>query len=160
MSYADAVTKEAAWLNVTNDSLPVLTAAGWDRVDAYPVSYGRAMKRLEVWRERYEETRESNGRRLVTHHLVVEVHWPNTRSADVSQNQWTAVDTAVNVVLTRIRGLAGDKTHGGRFLAVGEEAQGSTAITVEWDDPYITEGPAQSNIRGRIRYTADEEITA
>jgi hypothetical protein len=160
VSFADAVTREAAWLNTTTDGLPVLpTSAGgpWDVIQAYlPRSPNQQKTQIYVLRRRGATTRFSQQRRIATYSFHLSLVWPvgaTTTSTNIAETEQQAFDNAIALLVGRIEGTVNDKTHGGRFLSVAEAPHG-TGIDVEWGDP------AQSLLDGRliasVTYMADD----
>nr|MDA8323338.1 hypothetical protein [Actinomycetota bacterium] len=81
--------------------------------------------------------------------------WPvRQATAGSAEAEQRAMDAAVDLLIQRIRGPLGDKTHGGRFLSVGEDL-GKPAPTVTWDDPEHTI-PATKSLRALVTYHADD----
>jgi len=87
--------------------------------------------------------------------LVLKPVWPvRAGSADIAEKEQQAFDTAIGYLLQRIRGLFGDKTHGGRFLPVAEvPMEGS--VQVDYDDPEQTI-QATKSLRATVTYWADD----
>lgn len=159
MSYADAVAREVAWLNADLSALPVpiptlLKPTGpFDLIKAF----GRSEKArvpgriLFVSRERAPEYRLALQQKFHVHHFRLKIGWPvraTTQETDLSN-----LDTALELLLTRIRGPIGDKTHGGRFLSVAEgEDSGTPEIDVIWDEPELVDENNRSIVF--VRYLA------
>jgi hypothetical protein len=155
---SDAVTREAAWLAQSYDSLPALlkSAGGqWDVVQAYWPGDGRAseLSGIYVTRTRVDDDHPSAWRYKPRHTFRLKLIWPVTAGSSAEAEQ-QSFDNAVGDLLTRIRGPLGDKTHGGRFLSVAEvPMQGSVSIVFE--DPETTI-QAANELRAIVTYYADD----
>lgn len=159
MSTADAVDREVAWLQTSGDGLPaLLVSAGgpWDNVQAYqPRTPGKRASNLYVLRRGIHEKRFANVRRMPTYEFVLKAVWPLSSGQGIAEADQRAFDAAVDLVLTRIGGLVGDKSHGGRFLSVAENPE---YVNVRFADPEQTLGA--SEFHAEITYYADDtEIT-
>jgi hypothetical protein len=158
LSTADACTKEAAWLSTSGDGLPALLAkAGgpFEVVQAYrPRTPARRKHgQLYVLRRRIRETRFANQRRMAHHSFFLDIVWPLQSGSGNAETEQAALDAAVELVLLRIGGYPGDKTHGGRFLAVAENPR---EVDVTFHDPATTlTGDAE--LRAEITYNADDQ---
>lgn len=159
MSTADAVSREAAWLSITDDSLPALLApAGgpWDVVQPWwPGARERTQAHgIYVLARTIADERVSNQRIRSQYDLILTCVWPVKGAggnAPLAEGEQQALADATDLVLQRIRGPVGDKTHGGRFLSVGEVRH--PVVTLE--DPAITI-PANRVLRQSIIYAADD----
>lgn len=159
MSTADAVDREVAWLTSSGDSLPALLEAvggPWDNVQAYrPRTPGKRASNIYVLRRQIHEKRFANVRRMATYEFVLKLVWPMSSGQGIAEAEQRAFDAAVDLVLTRIGGLLGDKSHGGRFLSVAENPE---YVNVRFVDPEQTLGV--SEFHAEITYFADDaEIT-
>ncbi|MFE4867730.1 hypothetical protein [Streptomyces sp. NPDC056682] len=159
MSTADAVDREVAWLTSTGDGLPaLLVSAGgpWDNVQAYqPRTPGKRASNLYVLRRGIHEKRFANVRRMASYEFVLKLIWPLSSGQGIAEADQRAFDAAVDLVLTRIGGPVGDKSHGGRFLSVAENPE---YVNVRFTDPEQTLGVAE--FHAEITYFADDtEIT-
>jgi uncharacterized protein YkuJ len=85
--------------------------------------------------------------------FTLHLFWPMTNGQGSAETEQLNFEQAIDLVLARIEGFPGDKTHGGRFMAVGEPG-----ITVNYDD---VEQAMQTRIfRASISYSADDmELT-
>jgi hypothetical protein len=160
MSLADAVQREAAWLNVYGDGLPALTKANggpFDVVQAYaPRTPASRQTQLYVLRRRFPTSRFSQQRRLATHHFQVTITWPigqGTTGVAIAEAEQQNLDNALALVIQRLEGFVGDKSHGGRFMSVGEAPNGSQFM-VEFGDPLV--GIAGGFLTATVTYTADD----
>lgn len=159
MSTADACDREAAWLATSGDGLPALLASfggPFDVVQAYqPRTPGRRQKNLFVVRRNLRERRFAHPRRMPTYEFVLKLWWPLSSGSGSAEDDQRAFDAAVDLVLQRIGGFVGDKSHGGRFLSVAEDP---AEVDVRFDDPEQTIPNAE--FRAEISYFADDtEIT-
>jgi len=92
----------------------------------------------------------------VRYTFVLTAIWPVlTPTPPVAESEQRAFDAAIGLVLQRIRGPLGDKSHGGRFLSVGE-VPGQASALVEYEDPEQSI-PAQKSLRATFTYHADEK---
>jgi hypothetical protein len=155
------VTREAAWLITSGDGLPaLLKAAGgsWDIIQAYATrSPAQQKTQLYVMRRRLQTARFANTRRLPTYHFHLAAVWPIGATAagpQIAELEQAAFDAALDLLIQRIEGWPGDKSHGGRFLSVAEAPTGST-IDVEVGDP--VQGIASGQLTAAITYSADDQ---
>lgn len=160
MSTSDAVDRETAWLTTSGDGLPaLLTQNGgpWGSIQAYqPRTPGRRNTYVVVLRRQIHDKRFANVRRMPSYEFVLKLTWPLTSGQGRAEDDQRAFDAAVDLLLTRIDGFVGDKTHGGRFRSVAENP---AYVTVKFDDPEQSMTP-QSEFRAEITYMADDfEIT-
>ncbi|AIG81254.1 Hypothetical protein AJAP_42415 (plasmid) [Amycolatopsis japonica] len=135
---SDAIKREAAWLTSSGDGLPALL-----QVDGGPFKVVQArMPRTPPTRAaglyllpgNYTDDRWANQRKLATYSFRAAIYWPlgtTTVTANIAELEQDALDDAIGLVVERVRGLLGDHTHGGRFLAVAE-APARTEITVHY----------------------------
>lgn len=163
MSTADAVDREAAWLATVTDSLPALpeTAGGpWQVIQAYWPGARMAGQKTGIYvlRTQLEDARHGSQRIRPAYEFRLQLVWPvRLATAGNAEAEQRALDAAVDLLLQRIRGPLGDKTHGGRFLSVGEDL-GKPAPAVAWDDPEQTI-PAGKSLRATVTYHADDYET-
>ena len=166
MSTADAVTREAAWLNTaTADGLPILPAAAggkWKVVQAYWPGARLATQQTAIYVQRSDlvDARFGDQRIQPQYGFTLKLVWPvRTSSAPVAETEAQAFDNAIDDLVQRVRGPLGDKTHGGRFLSVGEVPPGVWP-TVRFDDPEVTI-PRDKALRAVMTYRADDlDVTA
>jgi hypothetical protein len=151
---ADAVDREAAWLTQV-DTLPALPAESggpFRVVQAYmPRTPETRVPALYVTRSEIDDDRESNVRLVPKYDFVLRINWPVDLGSGQGEASQRNLDAAVQLVLQRIRGLPGDKSHGGRFQSVGENPR---RVRVVYDDP--EKGLADAALTARILYSADE----
>jgi len=177
---SDAVTREAAWLAQSYDSLPALlksVGGHWDVVQAYWPGDGldRGKSGIYVTRARVDEDHPSAWRYRPRHIFRLKLIWPiamgtspaeaerppaeagpsltetELSRAEIEQQNF---DNAIGDLLVRIRGPQGDKTHGGRFLSVAEVPTDGS-VSVVFDDPEITISKA-NQLRATVTYYADD----
>jgi hypothetical protein len=94
-------------------------------------------------------------RKRLTHRLQLRIKWPlETAGATVVDLQ-AAADTLVTALLTRIRDVGGNKTHGGAFSWVAEAVAGvgQSGVQVAYMD-------AEQCLRQKIPWQADLTYTA
>lgn len=157
----DAVTREATWLAVHGDGLPaLLTTNGgpWDVVQAYlPRTPANRKSQLYVLRRRFMTERMDQQRRLATYTFHLACMWPvggTTVGTNIAEAEQAAFDAAIDLVRQRVEGFVGDKSHGGRFLSVGESPNG-TKFDVEYGDPAQTMSGG-AFLEASITYVADD----
>lgn len=161
--FSDAVDREAAWLTQV-DTLPALlkTAGGpfqivqarWPRV---PATRKTALYVLRSPGEAHHVDRYASQRSLLRTTFLLRLMWPLSNGQGSGENEQLLFEQAIDKVITRIEGLLGDKTHGGRFLSVAEDGRG---ITVSDYDPAQALPNGDGIFRASITYTADDpEIT-
>lgn len=157
MSTATVETREAAWLSTTTDSLPVLIAPGgpWEVLQAFdPVAHRRTQETtILVIAARVSDQRVSNQRIRPQYEITLDVTWPVRNPAPpIAEGEMQRLKNAVDLVLQRIRGPVGDKTHGGRFLSVAEVP---AMATVTYADAAATI-PAGKYVACTISYKIDD----
>jgi len=145
MSTSDAVQREANWLAAVTAGLPALLASNggpWDVVQAYwPRTPNYNLNGIYVTRHRLQDVRISNQRKRPAHAFRLKLFWrigSTTTAASLAEAEQQAFDTAIDLLLQRIRGYLGDKTHGGQFLSVGETPGREPEISVDFDPPETT----------------------
>lgn len=155
-----AVTRETAWLTTSGDGLPALqaTAGGpWDNVQAYysRTPYGE-QRTIYVLRHRTQQKRFANQRTMHTYPFRLILWWPLLALDGSAEEEQAAFDVAIDMLLQRILGPLGNKTHGGRFLSV---AEGPALVDVDYTDPETT--IPLGGLRAEVTYSADDvEINA
>lgn len=163
MATPTAVQREAAWLATSGDGLPgLLTGAGgpFDVVQGYwPRTPQYRKAALYVTRAGYQDMRFGAHRKIRRHNLLVRVLWPlgsTTVGTQMWETEQAALDSAVHQVLQRIVAFDMDKTHGGRFMSVGE-APDAQPIQVRFSDPArATGGGGRVELTVEITYNADD----
>lgn len=161
MTTADAVSREAAWLGTTAaDGLPILpkSAGGpWDIVQAYWPGNRLATSKAGIYvlRGRLTDPRVSNLRLRPQYAYGLKLWWPiKATVASLAETEQQSFDSAVDLLIQRIRGPVQDKTHGGRFLSVGE-VPGLPYVDVVFDDPEHTI-KQDKTLRASVAYFADD----
>jgi hypothetical protein len=155
-STGDAVAREAAWLAASGDGLPALQAADggpFDIVQPYwPRTAPTNKRALYLVRATIRDQRTANIRTMATYSFVAKLLWPMLSSSGSAEAEQQTFDDAVALLLTRINAPMLDKTHGGRFLSVGENP---AYVEVVFDDPerLLAEGRV---LRAEVRYSADD----
>jgi hypothetical protein len=159
VSTADAVDREVAWLTTSGDGLPaLLTTAGgpFTNIQAYwPRTQGRRNINLYVLRRRLQQHRFANIRTMATHHLTLRIVWPLQSGQGKAEADQRALDAAIDLVLQRVAGFPGDKSHGGRFRSVAEDPE---YVTVNFADPGRSM-PSEAEFWADIEYAADDPET-
>ncbi len=158
MSTSDAVAREVAWLTAV-DTLPsLLTANGgpWDNVQAYWARTPATQQTtIYVLRSSLSDERAANIRIRPAYDFTLKLVWPiRQTTTGIAEGEQQALDDAVDLLLQRIRGPLLDKTHGGRFLSVGEIPR-MPGVHVMFDDPEVTIDAVKS-LRCTVSYSADD----
>lgn len=164
MSTADACAREAAWLATTNDSLPILLASAggpWQNVQAYwPGARTAKMQTgIYVLRRRIVKPRFGGRRIMPGYEFWLKARWPvKTTTSPLAETEQQNFDNAIELLLQRVGGLPGDKTHLGRFLSAGEGLDGTARQgqypVVEYGDPEVT--IPLGLLRAEVFYPADD----
>jgi len=163
-SSATVETREAAWLSTVNDGLPSLPeqyGGPWEVLQAfYTRTPGTQKTQCYVWAGEISDERVANIRIRPTYQITLVMHWPlRQTTSPLAEQEQQAFKDAVDLTLQRIRGPAGDKTHGGAFLTAGEVPR-SPGVHVQFEPPWVTI-QADKELRGQITYYADDfEINA
>jgi hypothetical protein len=157
---ADAVDRETAWLSTFGDGLPALLAddgGPWDTVQAYyPRTPYEERRSIYVLRHRVMQRRFGAQRVMHSYPFRLILWWPILAVDGSAEGEQRAFDVAVDLLLQRLLGPLGDKTHGGRFLSVGEDGR---LVEVDYSDPEHT--VPLGGLRAEVTYTADDrEINA
>jgi hypothetical protein len=157
VSTADAVAREAAWLNTIGDSLPSLPASAggpWEIVQAYQPRTPPANKTaIYVLRGRLLDVRASNQRIRPRYEMRLRLVWPVVvTGTGLLETAQADMDGAVDLLVQRVRGPLGDKTHGQRFLSAGENPR---LVTVQWDPPELAMA-AHKQLTADMLYSVDD----
>jgi hypothetical protein len=157
VSTADAVAREAAWLQASGDGLPALlkTAGGpWDNVQAYwPRTPVTRQMSVYVLRTVLPDLRVSNQRIRPRYEMTLRLVWPvSTSAVPLLETAQANLDAAADLLIQRIRGPLGDKSHGGRFLSAGENPR---RVEARWEDPDMTMSQA-TTLKAAIAYSIDD----
>jgi hypothetical protein len=151
--------REAAWLCVSADALPsLLTADGgpWDIIQAFWRRTPATQKtEIFVMCRQLDDERAANVRIRPGYEITLDLRWPlrqtGTPLAETEQQNYK---TACDLLLQRIRGPVGNKTHGGRFLSAGEVPR-LPGVRIAHEDPRVTI-PDGKELRGTVTYHADD----
>lgn len=161
MSTANAVAREASWLARSGDGLPsLLKDAGgpWTAINAYwPRTPQYRQSTIYVMRSRLRDIRVSNQRKRPEYTFRLKMIWPigsTTTAANIAETEQANFDYAIDLVIERVRGTVGDKTHGGAFLSVGETPGPNPDIVVEYEMPESTVSSAY--LCATMSYAADD----
>lgn len=166
MSTADAVAREAAWLATTGDTLPSLLAADggpWGIVQAYwPRTPNTSKTGIYVLRRVLDDQRFADIQLMPQYEFMLKLVWPvrlagGSGGAGLAETAQQNFDNAIDLLIQRIRGLPGDKTHGGRFLSVGETPRGQYP-SVTFEDPEATISANAIQLRAQVTYRADDFV--
>lgn len=162
MSTADAVSREAAFLSASDDGLPNLLASAspagpWTVVQAYWTRTPRTqVPSIFVTRARIADSRAASQRIRPGYQFRLKLVWPvRQTAAGLLETEQQALDDAVDLLVQRIRGPLGDKSHGGRFLSAGETPGRPPAVSVEFADPEQTMGTAKE-LQATVLYSIDD----
>jgi hypothetical protein len=169
MSSADAVAREAAWLNTTGDGLPSLpSSAGgpWEVIDAYTQGAQTRSQATAIYvtRGQVQQIRVANQRVRPRYPMRLELRWPvrviSPGSSSIAAEEQQNFDDAIELLRQRITGPLGDKSHGGRFLAAAEAARGQVAVDVQYEKAAQTIRQ-DKELRAAVLYFVDDfEINA
>lgn len=163
MPTSDAVQREADWLAITDDALPPLLApAGpWGIVQAYwPRTPNTSKTGIYVLRRVLDDQRFDNVQLMPQYEFMLKLVWPvrlsgGSGGAGLAETAQQNFDDAIDLLIQRIRGLPQDKTHGGRFLSVGEAPRGLYP-SVSFEDPEATISANAIQLRASVTYRADD----
>lgn len=162
---ADACDREAAFLNLTTDGLPILPASAggvWDVIQAYiPRTQATMKKQIWVVRPGFEVERLGEQRSMAAYAIELRLRWPVTLGTGNAEVQQRAFDAAINDVVMRVLGtppgfqggIGMDKTHSGSFLAA---AEGSGRVRVEVTSADEAWKVTPVVYTARIVYTVDD----
>src|ERR1700738_2382904 len=122
MSSADAVAREAAWLNTTSgDTLPFLPASAggpWQVIDPYVQGAQTPTQKTAIYvtRGKVERIRVGNQRIRPRSPMGLELPWPvrviSPGSSSIAATEQQNFDNAIALLEQRITGPLGDKSHG------------------------------------------------
>lgn len=163
MSTDSAVAREAAWLAQTGDGLPSLLSppGPWQNVQPYwPRTPATNQSGIYVTRSRLAAAKPAAQRIRPGYAFRLKMTWPLVGvSAPVFETAQQEFDEAVHLLVIRIVGPLGDKSHGGRFLSAGETPGRPPEVTVEFEDP--EECLARySQLRASATYSVDDYETS
>ena len=152
-------TREAAWLTTSTDSLPSLLAVNggpWDVIQAFwtrtPITQ---QTQCYVMSLAISDERVANIRIRPTYEFTLELHWPVVMTGTpLAEAEQQAFKNAIDLLIQRIRGPLGDKTHGGAFRQRGEVPR-EPGVHVVIEHPGQTV-PASKELRAVVTYFADD----
>jgi hypothetical protein len=161
-----AAAREAAWLCVTGDGLPSLLSEDggpWDVIQAYwpGAHFAKDKHGIYVDARPVDDLRVSNQRVRPRYTLVLSLTWSikaqgatagTSGKAQIAETEQQNLDNAAALLIERIRGPLGDKSHGGRFLSVGENPR---TVTYAKEDASVTI-PQHRALLGTVTYKADD----
>lgn len=156
----DACQREAAWLQTTGDSLPSLLAADggrWDVIQAFwpGAKTPRDKRGIYVTFGRIVDQRVSSMRVRDQYQFRLKLVWAlKTAGTSAAETEQANFALALSDLTGRVRGPFGDKTHGGRFLSVGEVPHGAGWPVIVPEDPERT--LPQRYVAAAFTYTADD----
>lgn len=157
---ADAVAREAAWLQTSGDGLPALLASDggpFEVVQAYwPGSKFRARATgVYVDHGDWSDPKVANVRLRPQYVFTVKVYWPiKATAAPIAETEQQNLDIALELLRQRIDGPEIDKSHGGRFLSVGQVPRGA-ALRFRKEDPEVSL-QRDPTLRASATYYADD----
>jgi len=154
------VTRETAWLRNATDALPSLLAANGGPFGVIQSYWARTphtqVPQLYVTRSGFEDQHPLSQRYRPQHEIVLQIIWPvRQTSSPLAENEQQALDSAIELLIQRIRGPLGDKTHGGSFLSAGQ--------VPESPPPVVRFGDAEQSIdaskalRATVTYRIDDD---
>jgi hypothetical protein len=162
MSTADAVTRETAWLCTSGDGLPALLTANdgpWQNIQAYMARTPATQQTsIYVLRTSWSDDRSANQRIRPTYEFTLKCVWPiRQTTTGIAEGEQQNLDNAIDLLVQRIRGPLGDKTHGGRFLSVGENPR-SPGVRITYADPETTIDGSKALLASVVYYGDDFEV--
>lgn len=160
-----AAARECAWL-ATVDSLPSLLATDggpWDVVQAYwpGAHFAKDKHGLYVDALKVNDLRVSNQRVRSQYQITLTLTWPvkaqgatagSSALSRIAETEQQNMDNAAALVIQRIRGFVGDKSHGGRFLSCAENPR---TVSYMKQDPAVTI-PQDRVLHAAISYRIDD----
>jgi hypothetical protein len=162
---ADAVDREAAWLNRSGDGLPALVGSGgkWDLIQAYaPRTPAKRKNQIWVLRSRLRMARFAMVRKQPTYAFRLRCWWTVSSAQGSAESDQRAFDAAIDDVLARINGFGpagspaqpgvADKTHGIAFKSVAEDPGEIDVVFTEPDKTIV----ADASLYAEIIYAADD----
>jgi hypothetical protein len=153
---ADAVDREAGWLSTAGDGLPALLASAGGPFDEILAYYPRTpydeRRSIYVLRHRIQQRRWGAQRVAHQYPFRLILWWPILAVDGNAEGEQRAFDAAIDLLLQRLLGPLGNKTHGGRFLSVGENP---STVDVDFTDPEHTIA-ALNGLRVEVTYSADD----
>ncbi len=160
---SDPCDREAAWLNTLGDALPQLPApAGpWQVIQAYWPGPKLDVNKTGIYVcPARDIDRRSGGVRIMPRFAFrLEFVWPiknviGSAGQGLAETEQRNFRAAGLLVMQRVRGPVLNKTHGGRFLSVGETPSGQPP-QIDWV-PASQTIDALRSLRGFATYYADD----
>lgn len=152
------VTRETAWLRISTDSLPALLAplGPWGVIQAYWARTPHTqVPQCYVTRSGWEDYHPASQRYRPMHEIVLHLVWPvRQTSSPLAEQEQQALDSAIDLLIQRIRGPLGDKTHGGAFLSAAEVPDSPPPV-VRFGDAE-TSIDASKALRATVTYRVDD----
>lgn len=153
--FSDAADREAAWFtdDLSSISIPPLLNNGTNGAPFKVVASGlrepsKVGQYCFIDLQRVIEHRVALQRKRQIYSLVATCLWTRTQDrahANIDQANFLA---ALELVVQRVRGPIGDKTHGGRFLASGEIDSNEIAIDMpDWNRALFQDGFWRADVR-------------
>lgn len=161
-STANAVSREVAWLKISNDALPALLAANdgpWEIIQGYwPRTMATQKTGIYVLRSSWSDDRSANQRIRPTYEFTLRLVWPvRMTTTSLAEGEQQALDDAIDLLVQRIRGPINDKSHNGAFLSVGENPR-SPGVRVTFEDPATTISASKALFASVVYYADDLEV--
>lgn len=162
---ADVCDREAAFLQLTADGLPVLpkSAGGkWDLIQAY-VPRTPATRQNQIWvtRTGFVLERTAQQRTMPTYQIELRLLWTLSSGVGSAETDQRAFDAAIDDVVMRVLGtppgfqggVGMDKTHDGKFLSAAENPR-------HLEVRYVPADEAMKNVpvgfEARMTYSVDD----
>ncbi len=169
MSYGDALHLEAEWFREEVVGFPPLLAETADKsgpfqvVEPYVRRIDQRPQQLFICRDPYLERRMDRGGawNQAEHGVAAMIVWAKAQNASLAHEEQQRLDEAVERVLTRVRGLPHDHSHGGLFFSAGDGE-----IRVDYPDPrtLLDVADAPGSLGNAyvvvVRYRVVEAVTA
>lgn len=151
-------TREAAWLTTTGDALPSLLSVNggpWDVIQAFWTRTPPTQQtQCYVMSLTISDERVANIRIRPVYEITLELHWPVVMTGvPLAEGEQQAFRNAIDLLVQRIRGPIGDKTHGA-FLSVAEVPR-EPGVHVVIEHPGTTV-PASKELRASVTYFAED----
>lgn len=161
---ADACDREAGFLNLTTDGLPVLPkAAGgrWDLIQAYrPRTPARRKNQIFVVRPDFSVSRPAEQRSMASYAIELQLLWTLSSGSGSAESDQREFDLAVNDVLMRVLGtppgfqggIGMDKSHDGQFLSAAENPRRVQVAYTPVEQTLV----AGADFEARMTYMVDD----
>ncbi len=160
----DAIAREAAWLTQAGDGLPSLLASAggpWGVIAAFTQGAQTPTQKTAIYVTKgvTQRIRVANQRIRPRYPMRLECRWPvrviSPGASSIAAVEQQNLDDAIELLLERIAGPLGDKTHGGRFLACAEAPRGQAGIDVQYEKAEQTIRAAKE-LRATVSYFIDD----